>query len=144
VSAAGTICVETRVPADIVVDITGVFADDAPLRFVPAVPSRALDTRSGIGGWAPMHGGGQTVDVRVAPPGAVAVTGTMTMVTPLRPGFLTGYGCGVAPATSSVNAVTGTVMANAATIGVSADGRLCIFSLTATGTLFDVTGWWVP
>lgn len=143
VSDAGTICVETRVPADIIVDITGVFADDAALRFVPAVPTRALDTRSGLGGWSPMHGGGQTLDVRVAPPGAVAVTGTITMVTPLRPGFLSGYGCGAVPATSSVNAVAGTVMANATTVGVSADGRLCVFALSATGTLFDVTGWWV-
>jgi hypothetical protein len=140
VSATGTICVETRVPADVIVDITGVFTDDAPLRFVPAVPTRALDSRSGVGGWAPMHGGGQTIDVRVAPPGAVAVTGTITMVAPLRPGFLTGYGCGPMPPTSSVNAAIDTVMANAATVGVSADGRLCIFALAATGTLFDVTG----
>ncbi len=144
VSPAGTICVETRVPADVIVDITGVFADDAPLRFVPAIPTRALDTRSGVGGWAPMHGGGQTIDVRVTPPGAVAVTGTITMVAPLRPGFLRGYGCGAVPDTSSVNAAAGTVMANATTVGVSADGRMCIFSLTATSSLFDVTGWWVP
>jgi hypothetical protein len=144
VSAAGTICVQTLVPADIVVDITGVFAESAPLRFVPARPTRVLDTRSGLGGWAPIHGAGQTFETRVVPAGAVAVTGTITIVAPLRPGWLKAYSCGVQPPTSSVNSIAETVMANAATLGVSDDGRLCITTLSATNTLFDVTGWWVP
>ena len=144
VSAAGTICVQTLVDADIVVDITGRFGGDAPLRFVPATPVRMLDTRTGVGGWSPIQGAGQTFDTRVVPPGAVAVTGTITIVAPMRPGWLKGYACGAVPETSSVNAITGAVMANAATLGVSSTGRLCVGTLTATNTLFDVTGWWVP
>lgn len=144
VSPDGTICVETRVPADIIVDITGVFADDAPLRFRPAVPTRMIDTRTGVGGWSPIHGTGQTIDARVVPPEAVAVTGTIALVGPLRPGFLTAHGCGPLPPTSTVNALTGGVMANAATVGVSDEGRLCLFARAATNTLFDVTGWWEP
>jgi hypothetical protein len=144
VSDDGTICVETLVAADVVVDITGVFRSDAPLRFVPAVPARVLDTRDGLGGWSPVHGGGQTFDVRAVPAGAAAVTGTITMVGPLRPGWSKAYDCGAEPPTSNVNALTGAVMANAATVGVSDEGRVCITALSATQTLFDVTGWWVP
>ena len=143
VSPAGTICVQTLVDADIIVDITGRFGGGAPLRFVPATPARMLDTRTGLGGWAPIQGAAQTFDTRVVPPGAVAVTGTITIVGPLRPGWLKGYACGAIPETSSVNAIAGAVMANAATLGVSAGGRLCIATLTTTNTLFDVTGWWV-
>lgn len=143
VSDAGTICVQSYVPADVIVDITGRFVDEAGLRFVPVTPTRVLDTRSGLGGWSPIHGTGQTFDTRVVPDGAVAVTGTVTLVAPLRPSVLTAFPCGPQPATSSVNAITGAVMANAVTVGVSGSGRLCLAGLAAANTLVDVTGWWV-
>ena len=144
VSPQGTICVRSLVPADVIVDITGRFVDGGGLRFVPASPTRMLDTRSGLGGWSPIHGSGQTFDARVVPDGALAVTGTVTLVAPLRPSFLTAHACGPTPATSTVNATPGSVMANATTVAVSATGRLCFTALAAGNTLFDVTGWWVP
>lgn len=143
VSDAGTICVQSYVPADVIVDITGRFVDGAGLRFVPVTPTRVLDTRSGLGGWSPIHGGGQTFDTRVVPDGALAVTGTVTLVAPLRPSVLTAFPCGPQPATSSVNAIAGAVMANAVTVGVSGTGRICLAGLAAANTLVDVTGWWV-
>ena len=143
VSAAGTICVQSYVPADVIVDITGRFVDGGGLRFVPATPTRVLDTRSGTGGWSPIHGAGQTFDTRVVPDGALAVTGTVTLVAPLRPSVVTAFPCGPVPPTSSVNAIPGAVMANATTVQVSNTGRLCFVGLSAANTLFDVTGWWV-
>lgn len=142
-SPAGTICVQSYVPADVIVDITGRFVDGGGLRFVPATPTRVLDTRSGLGGWSPIHGSGQTFDTRVVPNGALAVTGTVTLVAPMRPSVVKAYPCGPEPTTSSVNAITGAVMANATTVGVSSSGRLCFTGLSAANTLFDVTGWWV-
>ena len=143
VSAEGTFCVQTLVPVDIVVDITGVFAADGDLRFVPAQPARMLDTRSGTGGWSPIHGSRQTLDVRVVPPEAQAVTATVTIVNPLRDGWLAAAACGQTTPTSTVNAVADSVFANATTVSVDAGGRVCITALSATQTLFDVTGWWV-
>ena len=87
-------------------------------------------------------GAGQTFDIRVAPDDAEGAIGTITMVFPLRPGWLKAHECGKEPPTSSVNAIAGTVMANATTVAVSS-GRMCITALAAGGTLFDVTGWWV-
>jgi hypothetical protein len=143
-SAANTICLYTHKPVDLVVDITGTFSASAPLSFVPSVVTRMLDTRDGTGGWSPIHGARQTLDVRVVPPGAKAVTGTLTMIRPFLRGFLTAHGCGPLPATSSVNAASGLVLANSITTGVSDTGRLCIFSSRTTNTIFDTTGWWVP
>ena len=142
VSSDGTFCVQSLNPVDVVVDITGEFREGSGLRFVPTDPTRMLDTRSGIGGWAPIHGSGQTLDVGVVPPDALAVTGTITLVEPMRPGWLAAHPCGPAPSTSSVNGFPTTVFANAVTVGVD-DGRLCVTALSATQTLFDVTGWWV-
>ena len=139
-----TICVFASTAAvDVIVDITGSFVAGAGLKFVPAEPSRMIDTRSGTGGWAPIQGRGQSIDSRVAPPGAKAVTGTLTIVSPVTGAFLTAYGCGAAPETSSVNADARLVLANALTVGVSTDGRLCVKASAVTHSLFDTTGWWV-
>jgi hypothetical protein len=107
------------------------------------VPTRLLDTRNAVGGWAPVHGSEQTLDVRAAPDGAAAVTGTITTVGPVSGGYLVAFGCGPMPPTSSVNAVAGQTLANSVTTGVSAAGRLCVHADRTTQTLFDVTGWWV-
>lgn len=147
-SADDTICVETNVSADVVVDLTGTFrpatSSSAGLSFVPVPPTRMLDTRSAIGGWSPVHGAGQTIDTRVAPAAAEAVTGTITMVRPWTRGYLVAHGCDATPPTSSVNAAPGAVLANSLTTGVSPTGRLCVYAAPATQSVFDVTGWWIP
>lgn len=147
-SATGTICVETNVSADVIVDLTGTFrpntSESPGLSFVPVPPTRMLDTRSAIGGWSPVHGAAQTIDARVTPAEAEAVTGTITMVRPSSRGYLVAHGCDTRPPTSSVNAAAGGVLANSLTTGVSASGRLCVYAAPVTQSVFDVTGWWVP
>lgn len=143
VSEAGTICIESLVATDVIVDITGVFRGDSGLRFVPTEPTRLLDTRSGLGGWGPIHAGGFAINIATVPPGAQAVTGTLTLVAPLRAGFLTAYPCGGTPPTSNVNGPADSVFANAVTVGVNPADGLCILALAATHTLFDITGWWI-
>ena len=142
-SGDDTICVFASTSVDVIVDITGSFTAGEGLEFLPAEPSRMIDTRSGVGGWAPIHGRDQTIDSRVAPPGARAVTGTLTIVSPVTGAFLTAYGCGARPETSSVNADARLVLANALTVAVSAEGRLCLTASAVTHSLFDTTGWWV-
>lgn len=144
VSDEGTICVFALSDTDVTVDLTGTFAADAELVFQPARPTRIIDTRVGIGGWSPIHGQFQTIDARVAPADAQAVSGTLTLVSPMRPGFLRAWGCGVQPDTANVTGLQGDVLANSLTTGISADGRLCIFARSATSTIFDTSGWWVP
>ena len=142
-SAADTICVESSVSVDVIVDLTGTFGPTG-LSFVPVIPARMLDTRSGVGGWEPVQGAEQIVDIRVAPPTAKAMTGTITIVGPLADGFLLGYPCGPLPATSSVNAEAGQILANAVTTAVRSGGRLCVYASQTGNSLVDVAGWWIP
>lgn len=140
---SGTICVYSLTDVDVTVDLTGVFTTGAGLLFVPITPTRTVDTRYGIGGWSPIHGQYQTIDARVAPDNAVAVSGTLTTAAPLRDGWLRAWGCGPAPETANVTAVAGAVLANSVTTGLAANGRVCILSRSATQTIFDTSGWWV-
>lgn len=143
VSDNGNVCVYTLALIDVVVDLTGTFTSGEGLGFVAVTPTRTIDTRTGTGGWSPIHGAGQTVDARVAPPGARAVSGTLTIAFPSRPVFLRAWDCGAQPDTSSVNSAGIGAIANSVTTGVDANGRLCLFSLSATGSVFDTAGWWV-
>lgn len=144
VSTAGTVCVTTSAPASVVVDITGLFsAGGDGLRFTRAQVKRMLDTRSGLGGWVGRHGANQTLWLRPAPPGALAVSGTITMVQPEFSAWQRANPCGgTTPVASAVNAPAGAVLANSITVGLSPDQRLCLFSLARSHTLFDVSGWW--
>ena len=142
-TADGAFCVFAKADVDITVDLTGIFSPDGDLLFRPAPPTRTIDTRSAIGGWGPIHGRLQTIDARVAPPSAEAVSGTLTIVRPSAQGHLRAWGCGPLPDTANVNAGTGEVTANSLTTAVDADGRLCVYARSTTSTVFDTTGWWI-
>lgn len=143
VGADRRFCITASTSVDVIVDLTGTFSPDGELQFLPVPPTRTIDTRVGIGGWSPVQGRDQTIDAPVAPAGAAAVTGTLTLVDPTREAFSTAYPCGDRPPTSSVNAAARTPMANGTTVGVSAEGRLCVTVSQTAQTLFDTTGWWV-
>jgi hypothetical protein len=143
VSDDGRICVWSSVGVDVIVDLTGEFRTGEGLRFQPADPSRTLDVRDGTGGWAPLTGAGQLLDSRVAPSQAEAVTGTITLVRPMRTGFAVAD-CRADPPVSNVNATAGAAMANSLTVALEPGGKLCFRSSQAAKLLFDTTGWWVP
>ena len=142
VGAGGSICVFASAPIDVIVDLTATLTTGTGLVYVPVSSRRMIDTRSGVGGWSPVHGAGQTLDVGVAPPDIGAVTGTLVLVTPSAPSFVAAEPCGGSPTgTSSINGLTGDVVANGLTVGVTS-GRLCLTARAAGHTVFDVTGWW--
>jgi hypothetical protein len=143
IGAAGTICVHANVAVDMVVDLQGTFTPTGGLRFQTANPQRMLDTRLSTGGWRGQVGMGQTIEATVAPAAAQAVTGNLTLVQPGQDGFGTAFACGQAvPATSSVNADRGSIVANAVTAASSSS--LCLRTSVGTHVIFDTTGWWIP
>ena len=142
VGSAGTVCVHANTPIDMVVDLHGTFSPSGQLRFQAATPQRQLDTRSGLGGWRGQIGLGQQIEVTVAPPGAAAFTGNVTMIQPGLNGFETAFRCDLPiPSTSSVNADTGQIAANSIT--ASSTATLCVRSSVASHLTIDVTGWWL-
>ena len=85
-------------PVDVVVDITGVFDADGELRFVPTDPTADARhaQRHAVAGRRSTAAGRRSTS-RVVPPEARAVTGTITLVGPLRAGWLAAYPCGPEP-----------------------------------------------
>ncbi len=139
----GAICVYTSARARVIVDLQGRFVTGGA-SFVAARPTRILDTRSGAGGWSPIHGAGQVLDISAAPPGAVATTGSLTAVGSSTAGWETAHPCGSAvPNASNVNSRSGRAAASGVTVRVDEGGRLCLWSSSVTHTIFDVTGWWI-
>lgn len=141
--ATRRICVYSSSPVDVIVDQTGAFSERVGLRYVAVSPTRVLDTRTGTGGWVPFASGHGPIDVAAVPSGAEAATGSIVIVRPRRRGYLTVFGCGTQPATSSVNALGGAVVANGFTVRTSAAGRLCVSASQTTAAVVDITGWWV-
>lgn len=142
VGSAGTVCVHANTPIDMVVDLHGTFSPSGQLRFQAATPQRQLDTRSGLGGWRGQVGVGQQIEVTVAPPGAAAFTGNVTMIQPALNGFETAFRCDLqVPPTSSVNADAGQIAANSIT--ASSTNTLCVRSSVASHLTVDITGWWL-
>ncbi len=122
---------------------------------VPLVPARLLETRSGpglttidgVGLGAGRVDGGGTISVKVAgrhgiPASAKAVMLNVTAVFPVGPGFLTVFPCGAdRPGTSSVNYQAGQAVANAALAKLGTGGEVCVYTLTATDIVVDVTAY---
>ncbi len=143
-----TICVHLSSPTTppvVIVDVMGWFRPGVGLQFAPTTPTRLADTRTTIGPWRPRLGPQQVVDIVAGVPGAQAVSGTLTLVTPLRANDFTAFNCtGSPPNTSAVNARALGVAANNITVGLRADNRtLCVRSKAFSHIVFDVVGYWM-
>ncbi len=138
---------------DVVVDvsgwtsITGNDADTSGL-YRPLVPSRLLDTRSGLGGSATI-GPQQTANLTVLnrggiPAGGVsAVVLNVTATGPSAASYLSVYPTGGSrPLTSSVNFTAGQTVPNRVIVGVGAAGQVSIFNAAGNvDVVVDVSGW---
>jgi hypothetical protein len=143
-SASGTACVFTLAPSHVVLDMNAWFrAGEAP-ELVSLVPVRVLDTRDTLKMVA-----GETRELPLA--GAGGINGSTgfavntTVVEPEGPGFVTFFPCGQAmPLASSINFMTGQVVANHTTAMVGSNGATCIYASVATHVVVDVEGAYIP
>lgn len=119
--------------------------------FVGVEVGRLLDTRPGattvdgrFSGGGPVPAGGtvafDVVGRSGVPTDVAAVAVTVTVTEPTGPGFVTLFPCGAVPPTSTVNFARGQTVAGSAISGLSGDGRLCVYSMTQTHVVVDVTG----
>ena len=151
VGAGGKVCIFTLAATDLVVDVNGfVPAGSQPVTLTPA---RLAETRSGpnlttVDGQFQGEGrraAGSVLELTVTgrgnvPANAAAVMLNVTAVFPDGPGYLTVFPCGEdQPNTSSVNYQEGQVVPNAVLAKVGAGGKVCIFTLSATDLVVDVT-----
>lgn len=154
VSAAGTICVRATERFDLIVDLTGHFAADDGLDFVPLDPVRLLDTRSPFPELNPFTAAqrvraGQTLTLDIAGarginPRAKAVSVNLTMTESLGFSHLTAYPCGDRPTTSNANIAPWQLSsANSAMVMLSPDGKLCLYAAQDVHVVVDVNGVWL-
>jgi hypothetical protein len=145
-SPRGDVCVYTFAAADILVDVTGWLGPSGDSRMVPVGPTRAVDTRSGLGGSTRVAAGSTTVfNLRAAlPPRSTAVAVNLTAVAPSAAGFMTAYPCRRGrPSTSSLNFAAGETRPNNAIVATD-DGTICVYSDTDADILVDVTAAFGP
>ena len=149
----GKVCLYTKAGAHLLVDVAGYFPADAS--FAPVVPQRLLDTRglgtvdgAQNGGGAIGAGGTVAVDVRGragVPANASAVALNVIATGTAAPGFVTVYPCGTErPWVSGVNYQTGDTRSNTVVSQIGDDGRVCLYSLSGTHLVADITGYFVP
>jgi hypothetical protein len=84
---------------------------------------------------------GHTIEVTLAglEMGAAAAYCNLTVVAPLDTGWMTLWAGDAQPATSSINFITGAVIANFAVTGTSASDTVSIYTTATTHVLLDIT-----
>ena len=137
---------------DIVADLAGAYlgggTPTAPGAFVPVIPSRLMDTRTGLGSTAPSGLG--TISLPVLGHGGVPATGVAAVVLNVtttgagRAGYVTAFTDGSPrPATSNVNFVPGQAASNLVVVPVGADGKIAFYngSGSSVQVIADVAGY---
>jgi hypothetical protein len=152
VGVGGQVCVFVSAATQLVVDVDGFFP--AVSSFVPLVPARLLESRSGVGvgtvdglfAGLGLRGAGSVTELTVAGRGGVAgdasaVVLTVTVTEGGAGGFVTVFPCGsVQPLASNVNFGVGSTVANSVVSGVGVGGQVCVFVSAATQLVVDVNG----
>lgn len=134
---------------NVIVDVVGYFDVDAGSYFHPLVPNRILDTRvnNGLSG---QFTAVQTRTLQVGgrggvPAGATAVVMNTTAVESTAPSYLMLFpGNAAKPANASnLNFVTGQIIPNLVTVGLSPSGTINIYNNSSSvHVLGDVTGYY--
>jgi hypothetical protein len=119
-------------------------------RFVPATPTRLLDTRTGLGATAGRVPPGDAVTLQVTGRGGVPATATAVVLTVTEaeadPGYVTVWPTGGAkPVVSNLNTTRhGQTVAAQVVAPVGTDGRVDLFSSGGGQLVADLAGWYEP
>jgi hypothetical protein len=151
VGAGGAICIFSNVDTDLVLDVNGYDDATAVVQFFE--PTRVLETRPALTtadhlfeaiGPRPSDSVLELqIGGRLGVPTAIrAAVLNITVTEPTGSGFLTVYPCGASrPLASTLNYTKGATMANLAVATTSADGKVCIYTQTATQLIVDLSGY---
>jgi hypothetical protein len=152
----GAISVFATNATELVIDIGGYFIEPQlnpqGLVFYPLTPCRVVDTRNvngSLGG--PVIGAGTSRSFPVlasncgVPANAQAYSLNATVVPSGSLGFLTLWPTGSAqPFVSTLNALTGAVVANAAIVPAGSNGSVSAFVTNQTHLVLDINGYFAP
>jgi hypothetical protein len=145
-------------PADLIIDVTGYFTDDASGSvFYPLTPCRVIETRPAYRNQPGPFGppalqGGVVRSFRFpgnpscnVPSGAAAYSLTLTVVPPAPVAFVTAGPTGSSrPNVSTINSPTGRVLANSVIVPANANGSIDIYAFENTDLVVDINGFFAP
>ena len=141
---------------DLVIDINGYFIDPAvapaALAFYPLAPCRVIDTRDPTGSLGgPIVAGGVSRDIPFLasncgiPASAQAYSINATVVPSGPLGYLTLWPTGqTQPLVSTLNALTGGIVANAAIVKAGVNGSVSAFVTSNSHLVLDINGYFAP
>ncbi len=150
----GSISVYATNLADVVLDINGYFvpATTSTLAFYPVTPCRVADTR-----WTQGPLGGPILQAKTQrifpvlssscniPDTAQGYSLNFTVVPPGILGYLSVWPTGESqPLVSTLNDLTGTVVANAAIVPAGASGAISLYGSDQTHVVIDIDGYFAP
>lgn len=140
---------------DLILDVDGYFVpstDSLALAFYPVTPCRIAHTRNAagpLGGPTMSAGQDRTFPVQMSscglPPSAQAYSLNFTVVPNTTLTYLTTWPTGQnQPLVSTLNDLTGTIVANAAIVPAGSDGSIDVFVTDQTDVIIDVNGYFGP
>jgi hypothetical protein len=151
---SGAVSVYVTDKTDVILDIDGYFvsATSTTLAFFPLTPCRVADTRGNQGplGGPSLQGGKERDFPMLAsscniPNGAKGYSLNFTVVPKTRLNFLTVWPTGQSqPLVSTLNAPTGTVVANAAVVPAGLSGAISVYATDNTELIIDIDGYFGP
>jgi hypothetical protein len=148
--SAGAVSVFASGPTDLILDIDGYFdATTGGASFYSVTPCRVADTRNPTGLFGgPEIFGGQTRDFPIPsgdcgiPSWASAYAMNVTVVPDQSLGYLTVWPGGTPqPNVSTLNSLSGKVVANAAVVPAGSNGTVSVFATASTQLVLDTSGY---
>ena len=149
----GAVSVYVTNTTNVVLDVDGYFAPaiDSALAFYPLTPCRIADTRPQHGGGGPIPGGTTQnfpiLDIPgcTVPATAQAYSLNLAAVPPGPLGYLTVWPAGGSrPTVSTLNDLTGTIVANAAIVEAGTGGEISVYPSNDTNLVIDIDGYFAP
>ncbi len=158
--ANGAVDVFVDGATDLIIDTNGYFAPPGSagaLNFYPLTPCRVVDTRalggSGLTGafGPPQMAGGSARSFPIPtsacgiPAAAQAYSFNFTVAPPGPLPYITTWPTGqTMPLVSTLNDLSGTILANAAIVPAGGNGAVSVFSYGATDLIIDINGYFAP
>ena len=153
--ANGAISVYVTNKTDVLLDIDGYFtpATASTLALFPLTPCRVADTRwsqAPLGGPALLPNQQRIFPVLASlcniPDSALGYSLNFTVIPKTTLGYLTVWPTGESqmPGVSTLNAPTGTIVANAALVPAGTRGAISVFVTDATNLVIDIDGYFAP
>jgi hypothetical protein len=149
----GAISVYVSDATQVILDIDGYFVEagtvNTALDFYPLTPCRVVDTRGTtgtLGGPSLVGGASRTFPIQSSscgiPAGAQAYSLNFTSIPEGPLGYLTTWPAGgTQPVVSTLNAPTGTVVANAAIVPAGTGGAISVFVTNNSDLAIDINGY---